>query len=429
MNAAHDKILSRLDEREFIVIISMLMALTALAIDMMLPAFGAMRSDFGLDEGSSAVAPVVTVFLLGLGAGQPLWGPLSDALGRKRILWIGLSVYVLGALGAAFAPSLGLLLLWRFAGGFGAGAVRVVAHGVVRDAYQGERMAKVLSYILAVFILIPVVAPSMGTLVLAFGSWRVIFGVLVVFAILAGLWATRLPETLPLERRIPLHLPQLTAAARAVLTSRFAMGLTLAQMLVFAFFVSYLATSELIIGDVFGLAPWFPLFFGGSALLFCAGMLLNPRLLDRFGLRRLLGYVLTGYLMASLVFAATALLTGGSPPFWLFVLTLMPILLAHAFVLPNLNSAAMMPMGNIAGTAAAVIGTIVTLGGAVIGALIDRAYDGTITPLAMAAALLCLVAYVWYRWADARWDDLAERQLVPSGGTVPPAPAIPSEPL
>lgn len=428
MNVAHDKIMARLGEREFVVMISMLMALTALAIDMMLPAFVAMRSDFGVDEGSSAVAPVVTVFLLGLGAGQPLWGPLSDALGRKRILWIGLAIYLVGALGAAFAPSLGVLLLWRFAAGFGAGAVRVVAHGVVRDAYQGERMAKVLSYIMAVFILIPVVAPSMGTVVLVFGSWRAIFGVLVVFALLAGLWATRLPETLPRDRRISLHLPQLAAATKVVLTNRFTMGLTLAQMFVFGFFVSYLATSELIIGEVFGLAPWFPLFFGGSALVFGAGMLLNPRLLDRFGLRRQLRYALTGYVAASSVFAATALLTGGTPPFWLFLVTLMPVLLAHAFVIPNLNSAAMMPMGNVAGTAAAVIGTIVTLGGAAMGALIDRAFDGTITPLALAGLILCLVGYAWYRWADASWDELAERQVVPGGGMVPPAPAIPSEP-
>ncbi len=415
MNAARDAIEARLGTRQFIAIISMLMALTALAIDMMLPAFGAMREGFGLAADSNALASVVTVFLVGLGVGQPLWGPLSDALGRKRILWVGLTIYIVGALGAAFAPSLGVLLLWRFVGGFGAGAVRVITHGVVRDAYAGEAMAKVLSYIMAVFILVPVIAPSVGSLVLSAGSWRWVFGFFVVFALVVGAWATRLPETLPPARRLPLRAGRLATAARAVLSSRFAMGLVLAQMLVFAFFASYLASSELIIRDVFGLESWFPLIFGGSALVLGAGMLMNPRLIDRFGLRRWLRLVLSGYVVAVIVFATIAVATAGRPPFWLFLAGLLPVLLAHSFVIPNLNSAVMMPMGNIAGTAAAVVGSVVTLGGAIMGALIDRLYDGTMLPFAVAGLVLCASAYGFYRWSDARWADAAERQLMPRG--------------
>ena len=181
-------------QREFIVLISMLMALTALAIDLMLPAFGAMRESFGLPEDSSAVAPVVTVFLLGLGIGQPLWGPLSDAFGRKRILWIGLAVYGVGAAGAALAPSLALLLAWRFVGGLGAGAVRVVALGTVRDRSRGEAMARIMSYVMAVFILVPVIAPALGSIVLGVASWHATFWVLVAVALAAAAWSTRLPE-------------------------------------------------------------------------------------------------------------------------------------------------------------------------------------------------------------------------------------------
>jgi len=264
MSSARNAIEARLGRVEFIVLMSVLMALTALAIDMMLPAFGDMRSTFGLEPDSNAVAPVVTVFLLGIGLGQPLWGPLSDSLGRKRIIWIGLAIYALGAVGAAFAPSLGVLLVWRFLSGFGAGAVRVATLGVLRDAYAGEQMAKVLSYIMAVFILVPTIAPSIGAVVLAFGSWRVIFAVFVACALLAGLWATRLPETLPQERRIALNLATLAGAAKAVVTSRFAMGLTIARMAVFAFFASYLASSQVIIDDVFELGDWFPLILGGG---------------------------------------------------------------------------------------------------------------------------------------------------------------------
>ncbi len=413
MSAARSAIEASLGTRQFIALISMLMALTALAIDMMLPAFGAMRESFGLAADSNAVAAVVSVFLIGLGLGQPLWGPLSDAVGRKRVLWIGLAIYIGAALGAAVAPSLGVLLLWRFLAGFGAGAVRVITYGVVRDAYAGEQMAKVLSYIMAVFILVPVVAPSVGAIALGLGSWRWVFGLFVVFALVMGLWATRLPETLPPERRLPLRAGRLAQAARAVLTSRFAMGLIVAQTLVFAFFASYLASSELIIRDVFGLSAWFPLIFGGSALVLGGGVLLNPRQIDRFGLRRWLRLVFSGYLVAVCSLAAIAVLTGGRPPFWLFLVGLLPVLLAHSFVIPNLNAAAMMPMGNIAGTAAAVIGSIVTLGGALLGAIIDRLYDGTVLPFTLAGLLMCLLAYSAYRWADSRWDPSARHDLLP----------------
>ncbi len=413
MNDPRVAIEARLGTRQFIALISMLMALTALAIDMMLPAFGAMREGFALAADSNALAPVITVFLIGLGIGQPVWGPLSDALGRRRILWVGLAIYIVGALGAAFAPSLTTLLLWRFVGGIGAGAIRVITHGVIRDAYAGEAMAKILSYIMAVFILVPVVAPSVGAFVLSVASWRWVFGFFVVFALVMGAWATRLPETLPPERRMPLRARKLAAAARAVLSSRFAMGLVLAQMLVFAFFASYLASSELIIRDVFGLGAWFPLIFGGSALVLGAGMLVNPRLIDHFGLRRWLRLVLSGYLVAVAVFALVTLASGGIPPFWLFMASLLPVLLTHSFVIPNLNAAAMMPMGNIAGTAAAVIGSIVTLGGAALGALIDRLYDGTVLPFALAGISMCAVGYAFYRWADADWGDAAEHALMP----------------
>ena len=189
------------------------------------------------------------------------------------------------------------------------------------------------------------------------------------------------------------------------------MGLTVAQTATFALFASYLATSELFIGDVFGLSAWFPVIFGATALVMGAGMIVNPRMLDRFGLRRWLRLVLSGYLAATLLLAGIALATGGQPPFWLFLVGLLPVLLAQGFVTPNLNSAAMMPMGHIAGTAAAVIGSISTLGGAAIGAAIDRAYDGTILPFAVAGVLIGLVGYACYRWADAVWARSADREL------------------
>ncbi|MGI9585814.1 MAG: multidrug effflux MFS transporter [Acidimicrobiia bacterium] len=410
MNAARETVESKLGRVEFTMILSMLMAATALAIDLMLPAFGFMREDFGLASDSNAIAPVVTFFFLGLAIGQLFWGPLSDALGRKRILYAGLAVYIAGAVGAALAPSLGFLFVMRFIGGVGAAGSRVIAISVVRDTYEGEHMAKVMSYVMALFILIPIVAPTIGAGLLAIGTWRFVFLVIAGFGIVVGLWALRLPETLEQSRRIPLDLSALGGAIAIVGRNRFTMGMTLARTSLFAFFVSYLASSQLIIDDVFGLDDWFPVIFAAMAAVTGLGMLVNARLLDRFSLRSIVRAVLTAFLVAAAVFATMAVLTGGTPPFWLFMITYLPVVACNALLIPNLNSAAMIPMGAIAGTAAAVTGTISTLGGAVFGAGIDSLYNGTITPFAISGAVLVMIGFGFYRWADKIWDRATTEQ-------------------
>jgi len=192
------------------------------------------------------------------------------------------------------------------------------------------------------------------------------------------------------------------------------MGFTLAGLFVFGFFASYLASSERIIGEVFGLDAWFPIIFGASSLMAGAAVLFNPRLIGRFGLRRTLRYALDANLLAMVALVIVALATAGQPPFWLYMAGLAPILLAHSFVMPNLNAAALLPMGRVAGTASAVIGSIAALGGALTGAAIDAVYDGSVTPFAIGGLLVTGVAYVLYRCSDAVWDRDAERQVGPA---------------
>lgn len=389
--------------------ISMLMAVVALAIDMMLPAFGVMRSEFGLAADSNALAPIVTFFFLGLALGQPIWGPLSDALGRKRILYLGLGIYMAASIGAAFAPSLSVLFALRLLGGVGAAGPNVVARGVVRDAYEGQTMAKVMSYIMAVFIAVPVIAPALGSLILGLGSWRLIFLFIAAFGLGVGLWTRKLPETLPPTRRIPLDLRRLAGATGTVFRNRFTMGLTFAQAALFGFFTSYLASSQLMIQDIFGLDAWFPIIFGGSAAVIGLGMLANARLLNVVPLRSLIRGAFVGYGAATFFFAAIAWATGGTPPFWLFIAGLTPILFSHALMIPNLNAAAMIPMGSVAGTASAVIGTISILVGSLAGAIIDSAYDGTIIPLATAGLIGCAVSFGFFIWAERAWDEASQQ--------------------
>lgn len=382
----------------------MIMAVSALAVDIMLPAFGQMRSEFGLAADSNALAPVITFFLIGIALGQPIWGPLSDSIGRKRVLYAGLAVYVLAAIAAVFSPSLEALFLARFVAGLGAAAPRVVSIGTVRDGYEGETMATVMSYIMAVFLLVPIVAPSIGAGLLVVGSWHTIFLAIALFGTAVGVWATRLPETLPPDRRLPLSFSKLARAAGLVMRSRFVMGLTLAQTALFGFFASYLASSQIIIDDVFGLDSWFPIIFGLSAAVLGVGMLVNTRLLGVVSLRIILRGVFTTYLVAALAILALAFATDGTPHIGVFAVLFVPILFAHALLIPNLNSAALIPMGAVAGTAAAVIGTISTFGGALIGALIDVSYDGTILPLSIGLAVGASAAFAFFKWSDMVWD-------------------------
>jgi len=404
VTAARTTLESKLSRTEFTLLVSMIMAVSALAVDMMLPAFGEMRTEFGLAADSNALAPVITFFLIGIALGQPIWGPLSDSVGRKPVLYAGLIIYIVAAIAAIFSPSLIALFIARFVGGLGAAAPRVISVGTIRDGYEGESMAKVLSYIMAVFLLVPIVAPSIGAGLLTIGSWKTIFLAIAVFAVAVGAWATRLPETLSPDRRLPLSFSKLAGAAGIVLRSRFVMGLTLAQTALFGFFASYLASSQIIIDDVFGLDSWFPIIFGLSAAVLGVGMLVNTRLLGIAPLRTILRGVFATYLVAALAILILTIATSGTPPIAVFAVPFIPILFAHALLIPNLNSAALIPMGALAGTAAAVIGTISTLGGALVGALIDVSYNGTVLPLSIGLAVGASIAFALFMWSDRVWE-------------------------
>lgn len=394
-----------MDRRSFVVIISLTMALAALAIDITLPAFATMRGDFGLPDGSSAVAPVITAGLVGLAIGQMAWGPLSDSLGRKVILYSGIAVYVAGAIGSTLAPSLNVLYMTSFVTGFGASGARVVALSSVRDTYSGQAMAKMMSYIMMVFLLVPLIAPTLGAAILAFSNWRFIYAFVALAGITVLLVNRRLPETLSPEDRIPLHLGNLARAARFVVSNRLTMGYTLAQTAVLGFFASYLATSELVINEVFGMGRWFTLVFSSFAALLGVAVFINNQLLNRLELRTMLRIAFGGFAVVALAFGAMALSTGGIPPFGVFLAMLAPLLLVHGLLMPNLNAAALIPMGSVAGTAAAIIGFISLLGGSIIGMFIDRAFNGTILPLALSAAVLGIISLGFAMWADRVWDE------------------------
>lgn len=386
--------------REFITVLALSMALAALGIDLLLPAFDAMRADLRLDADSTAVAGAITTYFLGLAVGQLAYGPLSDRFGRRRGLQAGFLIYGVGALASALSPSLSVLLLARFVWGLGAAGFRVLAVAMIRDRYSGDRMSRAMSFVMAVFIVVPVIAPTLGAMIVALVSWRWLPGVCMIAVALIAFWARRLPETLAPEHRLDLTVSRLTLAARFVTRDRIAVGYTLGMAALYGCFTSYLASSEIIIGRTFGRPEAFPFVFGGLALVMGGAMLANARMVERVGTRRLAHAVLLAYLAATVVFLTVAVVTDGRPALWLFLVTLAPILAAHAFLIPNLNTIAMTSMGAVAGTAASLIGFVQVGLGAALGAVLDRAFDGTVLPHSYGFLVYTLLALLAVGWAE-----------------------------
>lgn len=372
--------------REFIAIVTSMMAMGALGIDLMLPTFPDIRSEFGMAADSAQVVWIVTAFFLGMAVGPWLYGPISDRYGRRRPLFAGLLLYIASAAGAALAPSFAWIVAARFVWGLGAAAPRSLSIAMIRDRFEGNAMARLMSMIMAVFLLVPIIAPSLGAGLNVFAPWRIVFWLPAVAAAGLLVWAIRrLPETLTAERQRPFTLASLRAASRAVVTNRSTVCFTLAMTFLFGLMTSYLASSELILEEVYDLRAWFPLFFGCIAVLLASSSLNNARLVGRLGITKLIrrtSFVVIGTTGLLLVVSMT---NGGHPPFWGFCITVALVVPIAQGMIPNCNTAAMMPVPHVAGTAAAIIGTVTTAGGSLLGSVVSSQFDGTVRPFAIGA--------------------------------------------
>lgn len=382
---------------QFIAMMAMMMSVAAVGVDLMLPAMAAIREEFGMSPDSTAVAGLVTAYILGLAASQLVYGVLSDRYGRKPLLYAGLGLYVIGAGAAMLATSFGFLLFARFVWGLGGAAPRVLTLSIVRDTHEGTDMARIMSFILGVFILVPAIAPSVGSFLLEIGSWRTTFGFALVMALAIGVWSLRLPESLDPGNRRGVTLKNILDSARIVVSARVTVFSTLTLTVLFGVFLSYIASSELIFREVFGRGEQFPLIFGSIALVMAVGMFINSWLVGRFGVQRLIDFMILGYVVASLALATLAWATNGLPGFWVFTIGLGILVLFQSILIPNLNTVAMGPMGAVAGIASAIIGTVSTGAAALIGAFVDSTFDGTVIPLSTAFAIGGLLSFVLVR--------------------------------
>jgi MFS transporter, DHA1 family, multidrug resistance protein len=386
--------------RGFIVVLAACMAATALAIDAALPAFPEIRESFGLASDATSVTGIITFFFIGSSLGLLPAGILADRFGRRPVMWGGLVLYIVGTVLSIFAPSMWVMFIARFIWGLGSAGPRVAAMAMVRDSYDGEQMAKQMSLIMAVFILVPAFAPSLATVVLLIGPWQAVFWMCAAIAVAVAGSVALLPETLAFESQRPLHGRDVARGLRVIVATPGTIGYMVALTAMFGVFLSYLASSEIILDQVFGLEQWFPIFFGAIAVTMGSAMYVNGRFVERLGLQRIIRLAFVANLIAGTALLAVAVATSGEPPFWLFAVLLGTVLFFQQMLIPNLNAAAMRPLGHVAGTAAAMLGMVPGVLGAVIGGVIDRRFDGTIRPLAIGFVVSSLVAFAGWSWAS-----------------------------
>lgn len=374
---------------EFIAICAALMAINALAIDIMLPALQQIGANLGV-ESENHRQFVITAYVAGMGLALLFYGPASDRFGRRAPLLIGLSIYILAAFAAAFAPSFEILLALRFIQGIGAASTRVIAISIVRDRYDGRQMAEIMSLVFMVFMIIPVLAPGIGQLVMLFSEWHMIFLVMSGTALAITVWtALRMPETMHPQDRRPLSLMSIVNGFRIVLTTRVSLCYTLASMIIFGSLFGFINSAQQVYVGIYGLGVWFPLVFAAIAAMMSVSSFLNSRLVVKLGMRRLSHGALLGFLTVSTIWFAWSLT--GWVPFPAFVLLFAAAMFQFGWIGSNFNAIAMEPLGHIAGTASSVQSFMQTAGGGLIGALIGQSFDGTVMPL---AAGYCAVAFL-----------------------------------
>lgn len=382
---------TRASAPEIVALVASLMALNALAIDIMLPALGAIAGDFGVASANDQQL-VVVAYVLGFGAPQLVWGPLSDRFGRRPIIFASVIGYGLTGLASIWVGSFHALLVMRFAQGIFAAGCRVVAVAVVRDLYVGRGMARIMSLVMTVFMVVPVTSPMLGQAVLLVAPWEAIFGVLALAGLTMLLWtALRLDETLPPERRTRSRAIETLRAYREVLKTRTTLGYMTASGVLFAALFSFLSASEQIFREVFGKADSFVFWFAGVALVLSGTNFANSRLVKRFGMRRLSHGALVGFTVMSLLLLA--IMSAVGERFAIFYPLFAVTFALFGLIGANFNSLAMEPLGRIAGTASAAYGFATTTVSGLIGGLIGRAYDGTTRPLLLgyvALGVLCL---------------------------------------
>ncbi len=387
---------------EFVALIALMMSIIALSIDNLLPAFVPIQQEFRLASANDAQY-IIASYMAGFAVSQLFYGPLADAVGRRPAMILGMAIYLVGTVVAIAATSFEILLAARVVQGVGAAASRVLVATIVRDRYQGEEMARVMSFVMMVFIIGPVVAPGSGALILLVGSWRLIFVGMLLLALVIGAWfLLRMPETLRPENRVPLSLRTMWNGARTCVGNRTTLGYTIAGSLLLGSLMGYISSAQQIFEtDVYALGGWFSLVFGVVAAVMGLAAFVNARIVRRVGLERLSWWGALAFMLTALVNVVVVLAWDGPPPLLLFAGLLGALNFIFSLAVPNFNALALRPMGHIAGLASSFVGTVTTALSALFGVIIGQLYDGTVLPLALGYLVLGAAGVGVVMWTRA----------------------------
>lgn len=365
---------------EFIALMAALMSVTALAIDALLPALDIIAFDLGiLLQADNQL--LVTMIFIGLGLGPLLFGPLSDAIGRKPSVYIGFSVFLLASVVCIQATSLELMILGRILQGIGLSAPRTICIAIIRDLYHGDYMARIMSFVTILFLLIPIVAPAMGKYILDNGNWKGIFYVQGAIGILVTIWFwIRQKETLVQTKRIPFKFNRIIQGAKQTLGHTRSIGFTLISGLIVGSFLVYLSASQHIFQQQYGLKEEFPYIFAGIAIAIGIAILLNGSFVVKYGMEKLVTLSLLGYFLVSILYIIIFFNTPTPHIVYLLIFFALQFFFI-GFLFGNIRALAMEPVGHIAGIAAAITGFISTMMAVPISTLIGRFVTASTLPL------------------------------------------------
>lgn len=381
---------------EFVALMALMTAIEALSIDAMLPAL----DDIGRSLGAGGNQPqlVIGAIFLGAAIGQFVSGALSDGFGRRTVVFVFIGLFMVGTAMCMLAADFGHMLAGRILQGFGAAGPQIVSLAIIRDRYEGREMARIASFVMSVFILVPVIAPLIGQGILLVAEWRAIFGALAFLAALVLIWfAVRQPETLPPPARAPISVAGYVAAARSVLRARPLVVYTGVQALIFGAFIGYLSSTQQIFQDIYGQGVLFPVFFAMLSLSIGVAAALNGSLVIRFGMHRLTASAFVALSALSILFLLWAQTHGGRPPFIGVLAWLAASIFCVGAAFGNLSAMALEPLGKQAGMGATLFGGVSTLIALLIGSFIGQGFDGTVLPLALgfAVAPIAALALMW----------------------------------
>ncbi|MEL7258494.1 MAG: multidrug effflux MFS transporter [Pseudomonadota bacterium] len=384
-----------LGRTEFVALMAMLVATIAYSIDAMLPAIPQIGAD--LSSGDPNLAQlVVGSFILGLGVGTFFVGAISDAFGRKPVLFWGAVIYAIGAAVATLTPSMEALVAARILQGLGASAARIVALAIIRDLYKGREMARLMSFVMLVFALVPAIAPMVGAAILGVTGWRGIFVSFLLFATITTLWTSlRLSEPLPKEQRSKFELRTLLSAAKEVIAHPMVRLSVAVQTLCFTMLFASISSIQQIMDQSFGRGSEFPYWFALIALVAATGSIVNASLVLRLGMRKLILVALIGQIAVTGPILALYLLQGGSGTgFFVYFPWQVTVFFMIGLTLGNLNALALEPLGHIAGMAASITTGIATVGSVLLSVPIGLAFDGTPVPLLIGVLVCACVACI-----------------------------------